>query len=83
MLRTIGTRHCPFLHTEYSLPVSSRPPRELFFLSHNDVISIDFRLFIHDSIIVKNDIKSKYPEEYSTIDKEGCEKLLVKKSCFV
>ena len=78
MLQAIGTHHCPFLHTDYSLPVSSSPPRELFFLSCNDVISIDFRLFIHDSIIVKYDMKSKYPEEYSTIDKEGSEKLLAR-----
>ena len=28
-----------------------------------DVISLDFRLFIHDLIIVEYDIKSKYPEE--------------------
>ena len=28
-------------------------------------------MFIHDSIIIEYDIKSKYPEEYSTIDKEA------------
>ena len=45
---------------------------------------IDFREFIHVlSIIVEYDIKSKYPEEYSTADKVGNEKLLERKSCFV
>ena len=53
MLRTIGTCHCPFPRTDYSLPVSSFPPKGLFFLSCNDVISLDFRSFIHDSVIVK------------------------------
>ena len=33
--------------------------------------------------IVKYDAKSKYPEEYSTVDKVGREKLLARKSCFV
>ena len=33
--------------------------------------------------IIEYDIKSKYPEEYSTIDKVKCEKLSVRKSCFV
>ena len=33
--------------------------------------------------IVKYDAKSEYPEEYSTVDKEGREKLLARKSCFV
>ena len=84
MRKKIGTCHCPFLHTDYSLPVNSCPPKGLFFLSRNDVISINFRLLIHDSIIVKYDIKSKYPEEYSTSDqKEGNEKHLARKSCFV
>ena len=53
MLRTIGTRHCRFLRTDYSMPVSSCPPSGLSFLSCNDEISLDFRLFIHVSIIVK------------------------------
>ena len=45
---------------------------------------IDFRVFIHVySIIVEYDIKSKYPEEYSTVDKAGSEKRLERKSCFV
>ena len=71
--------HYPFLHTDYSLPASSCPPRGLFFLSCNDVIYLDFHLpvFIHNLIIVKYDIKRKYAEEYSTVDKEGNEKLLV------
>ena len=76
MSRTIGTLRCPFLYTDYSLPASSCPPRGLFFLPCNDVISLDFRLFIHDSIIVEDDIKSKYAEEYSTVDKEGSQKFL-------
>ena len=33
--------------------------------------------------IIEYDIKSKYPKEYSTVDKLKCEKLLVRKSCFV
>ena len=33
--------------------------------------------------IVEYDIKSKYPEEYSTIDNVGQKKLLPKKSSFV
>ena len=33
--------------------------------------------------IVKYDIKSKYPEKYSTVDKVGRERLLERKSCFV
>ena len=50
---TKGTCHCPFLRADYSLPVSSCPPRGLFYFSCNDVISLDFRLFIQNSIIVK------------------------------
>ena len=78
MLWTIGTCHCPFLRTDYSLPVSSCAPKELLFQSCNDVISLHFLLLIHvhNSIIVEYDIKSKYLEEYSTIDKEGSEKLV-------
>ena len=33
--------------------------------------------------IVEYDIKSKCPEEYSTVDKVGSEKPLPSKSCFV
>ena len=33
--------------------------------------------------IVKYDTKGKYPEEYSTVDKVGRERLLAKKSYFV
>ena len=45
---------------------------------------IDFHEFTHAiSIIVEYDIKSNYPEEYSTADKVGGEKLLVRKSCFM
>ena len=73
----IGTHHCPFLRTDYSLPVSSHAPKGLLFPPCNDVISLDFLLFIHvhNSIIVEYDIKSKYLEEYSTVNKEGSEKL--------
>ena len=46
MLRTIGTRHCPFLHTDSSLPVSSCPPGGLFFLSCNDVTSLNVHIFM-------------------------------------
>ena len=31
----------------------------------------------------ENDVKSKYPEEYSTADKVDIEKKLARKSCFV
>ena len=34
-------------------------------------------------MIVEYDVRSKYSEEYSTVDKVGSEKLLAKKSCFV
>ena len=33
--------------------------------------------------MVEYDIKSKYPEEYSTANKVGCGKLLARKSCFM
>ena len=33
--------------------------------------------------IVEYNSKSKYPEEYSTVDKVGSENLFVRKSCFV
>ena len=55
----------------------------------NEVISLDFHVFRYAYSInqfkkqnVKYDIKSKYPKEYSTVDKVGREKLLVKKSCY-
>ena len=64
-----------------------------FLLSGNGVISLEWRplIFVYlyvrtQSIqkqIVKYDIKSKYPEEYLTVDKVGIEKLLARKSCFV
>ena len=33
--------------------------------------------------MVENDIKNKYPEEYSTVDRVGINILLARKSCFV
>ena len=64
-----------------------------FFLFGNHVISFELRslIFVYSytrtqSIqkqIVEYDTKSKYPEEYSTVDKVGREKLLPRKSCFV
>ena len=33
--------------------------------------------------VVEYNVKSKYPEEDSTIDRVGSEKLLVRKSCFM
>ena len=33
--------------------------------------------------IIEYNIKSKYPAEYSIVDKVGCEKPLASKSCFV
>ena len=63
-----------------------------FLLFGNDVISLESRplIFIYlytrtQSIrkeIVQYNIKSKYPEEYSTVDKVGRERLLARKSCF-
>ena len=38
---------------------------------------------IEISQIVECDIKNKCPEEYSTVDKVGIEKLLARKSCFL
>ena len=35
------------------------------------------------SIIIEYDVKGKYPEEYLTVDREGTEKLLARKFCFV
>ena len=37
---------------------------------------------INSKTNVQYDIKSKYPKEYSTVDKVGREKLLVGKSCY-
>ena len=47
--------------------------------------SIDFAsISIHRySIIVEYDIKGKYPDQYSNVDKGGSEKPLARKSCFV
>ena len=47
--------------------------------------SIDFaNISIHRySIIVEYDIKGKYPDQYSNVDKGGSEKPLARKSCFV
>ena len=64
-----------------------------FLLSGNDVIFLKSRplIFVYlytctqliQKQIVKYNIKSKCPEEYSTVDKVGSEKLLTRKSCFV
>ena len=63
------------------------------FIFGNDVISLESRplilVYLYTRIqsiqkqIVEYDIKSKYTEEYLTIDKAGREKLTAKKSCFV
>ena len=34
------------------------------------------------SIIVEYDLKSNYPEEHSTVDKVGSQKILARKFCF-
>ena len=57
MLRTIGTRHYHFLPTDYSLPVSSCPPRGQFFLSCN---RIQKRINIHDHYTPPNNGKCDY-----------------------
>ena len=78
MLCTIGIRHSPFLCTDYSLPVSSCPPKGLFFLSCNDVITLDFCLLKHNSIIVKSEkllarksclVQNKQPPHFLSISK--------------
>ena len=64
-----------------------------FLLFGNNIISVESRhlIFVYlctrtQSIqkkIFEYDVKSKYPEEYSTVDKVGREKLLAVKSCFL
>ena len=64
-----------------------------FLLFGNDVTSLKLKplifMYLHMHIqsiqkqIVEYKIKSKYPEEYLTVVKEGCEKLLVRKFCFM
>ena len=63
-----------------------------FLLSSNGVISFESRplifvLFMRNQSIqeqiVEYDIRSKYPKEYSTVDKVGSEKLSARKFCFV
>ena len=64
-----------------------------FLLFGNDVTSLESKplifmyLYAHiQSIqkqIVEYNIKSKCPEEYLTVVKEGCEKLLARKFCFI
>ena len=59
----------------------------------SDIISYELRplIFVYlytcthqiQKQINEYDIKSKHPEEYSTVDKVGPEKLLARKSCFV
>ena len=70
----------------------TRHVHHAFLLCGNDVISLESSplifMYLHtrtESIqgqIVEYDIKSKKPEEYSTVDKVGSEKLLARK-CFV
>ena len=66
--------------------------RFIFGNNWNDVPSsshfLDFCVFTHafwsiQKQIVKYDIKSKYPEEFSTIDKVGIGKCLARKSYFI
>ena len=64
-----------------------------FLLFGNDVISLESGPLIFVYLytcfqstwkqIVEFDIKSKYPEEYSTVDQVGRGKLLARKSSFV
>ena len=64
-----------------------------FLLFGNDVTSLKLKplifMYLHMHIesiqkqIVEYKIKSKYPEEYLTVVKEGCEKLLARKFCFM
>ena len=64
-----------------------------FLFFGNDVLPLQMRPLISmylytrtQSIqkkIVEYDMKSKYPEEYSAVDKVRREKLLARKSCFV
>ena len=64
-----------------------------FLLFGNDVTSLKLKplifMYLHMHIesiqkqIIEYKIKSKYPEEYLTVVKEGCEKLLARKFCFM
>ena len=64
-----------------------------FLLFGNDVTSLKLKplifMYLHMHIqsiqkqIVEYKIKNKYPEEYLTVVKEGCEKLLARKFCFM
>ena len=51
-----------------------------FLISGNDVISLESR---PQKQIVEYDVKGKYHEKYSTVDKIGSKKPLAGKSCFV
>ena len=59
-----------------------------FLLFGNDLISLESRplIFVYlytRTQIIKYDVKSKYPEEQSTVDKVGREKRLARKSSFL
>ena len=55
-----------------------------FKCNFSQIEALDFLVFTHAySKIVEYDIKGKYPEEYSTVDKVRSEKLLARKSCFM
>ena len=57
-----------------------------FSASGNDVISLEL-IFVYFYTRIQSSsntiYKAKYPEEYSTFDKVGSEKLFARKSCFV
>ena len=61
-----------------------------FLLFGNNIISVESRhlivvhtYLINSEKIFEYDVKSKYSEEYSTVDKVGREKLSALKSCFL
>ena len=62
------------IHIQKKLPTFPSPPPTK--IKWSDLKSIQKQ-------IVEYDLKSKCPEEYSTVDKVGSEKPLACKSCFV
>ena len=92
MVKLTGSGIVNFYCMQKSLVMSMRYVYIIFGDDWNDALSssgfLEFRLFTHvlwsiQKHIVENDIKRKYREEYSTVDKVGIKKLLARKSCFV
>ena len=75
LCKFIGTKESVYIRKEFN----SHRIGLVHQYGHRDVM---WKRSIHDSIIVENDFKSNYLE-YSTVDKEGSEKLLARKSFFL